>query len=364
MRPKKAQEIVEILESPHEIQKRYLASWLIVCTLPHRDPKTSSYTRINGDCSLSIQTGLTRQGQEIGLPFGSLGRLLLFWLISEAHRTQSRILYLGDTIDGFVRAVGLDPKTGNGKRGDAKRLREQMHRLFACHISFTRTHVNSRGKEGYSWSNMEVAPKGELWWDPKKVNEEHLADSWIELGESLYEAATTNPVPMDFRAICALKQSPMAIDLYLWLTWRIHSLRDGKSVAIPLHGPHGLAQQLGSEYSQPFHFKAALAAGLKAVQQVWPQLSYELSASHLTLYKGVVPVAAVPVMKRRRALGEVQPGDLSVETLVWFQKTHPRIAFVKVWRAYRAFLRREKITPHAIDAHFQDYAEKWVKGEF
>jgi len=91
----------------------------VVCTLPHRDPKEPYYVRTNGDCTLTIQSDMEK-GAYIGLPCGALSRLLLFWLISEAYRTKSRRLFLGETIDGFLRAVGLDSNTGNGKRSDGK----------------------------------------------------------------------------------------------------------------------------------------------------------------------------------------------------------------------------------------------------
>lgn len=358
MRPKKAQQITTITEAPAAVQKGYLASWLVICTLPHRDPKTTLYTRTNGDCTLTVQSG-AEKGQLIGLPYGALARLLLLWLISEANRTKSRRLFLGETIDGFLRAVGLDPKTGGGKRSDMKRLKEQMHRLFRCRISFERDHAG----KGISWLDMDIAPDGELWWDVKNPEQAALFDSWIELGEKLYIAATTSPVPIDFRAICALKHSPMAIDLYAWLTWRVHGMKDGGSAAIPLHGEKGLAAQIGSNYTRPDHFKAALSEGLEAVKLVWPTLNCELSATRLTVRKSPVPIADVPITKKRRAFGQVKAHELLTDTEIEFRNANPRIRLTTVKKAFYAFLEREQIKPHDIDALFRDYAAKWVRGE-
>ena len=44
-------------------------------------------------------------------------------------------------------------------------------------------------------------------------------ESWIELGEKFYEAVTLSSVPVDLRALRALKRSPLALDLYAWLTY-------------------------------------------------------------------------------------------------------------------------------------------------
>ena len=364
MRPKKAQQIATITEAPGEVERGYVAKWLVVCTLPHRDPKRGSYTRKNGDSSLSIQTGLDADGNEIGLPYGALVRLLLFWIISEANRTKSRTLNLGDSINAFLRLVGLDPKTGNGKRGDMKRLREQMNRLFQCRISFKRTESGEQRK-GISWLNMDVAPKGELWWDVHSPEQATLFESYIVLGEEFYNAVTENPAPFDFRALCALKHSPMAIDLYAWLTWRVFAMtKAGETqAAIPLNGADGIAQQFGSNYTRADHFKAALSEGLEAVKQVWPQLDYDLSATRLTIRKSPVPITEVDPLKKRRAFGQVKADELDIDTRIWFQKAHPRIKFPTVWKAYRTFLEREQIKPTSIDKHFKDYAAKWVKGE-
>ncbi|HEX2082195.1 MAG TPA: replication protein RepA, partial [Xanthomonadaceae bacterium] len=80
-----------------------------------------------------------RTNKPIGYPYGVILRLLLFWIVSEAVRTKSRRLELGPSLNQFLRAIGLNPATGRGKRGDATRLREQMDRLFQASISFQYT---------------------------------------------------------------------------------------------------------------------------------------------------------------------------------------------------------------------------------
>jgi hypothetical protein len=367
MRAKKVRQISAIVEAPGEVQKGYLAKWLVVCTFPHREPKEEKYTRINGDYTLNIQSGMDKRGNYLGLPYGAPVRLLLFWIITEANRLKwtgdtSRRIHLGESMSRFVQLVGYDPDTGRGKRGDATRLRDMMKRLFGCRISFIRSETVSEAT-GYSWLNMDVAPKGELWWDVKNPDQASLFDSWIELGEDFYNAVTTNPVPFDFRAMCALKHSPMAIDLYAWLTWRVHAMKEGGSASIPLHGPKGIAAQIGSNYSRTDDFKRAVAEGLEAVKLVWPKLDCELSASRLMVRKSPVPIADIPPVKKRRSFGQVKPDELSVDTVIEFRKANPRINPNTVWKAYRAFLKREEITPRDIDAHFKDYAAKWVRGE-
>jgi hypothetical protein len=81
---------------------------------------------------------------------------------------------------------------------------------------------------------MQVAPEGELWWDPKRPDQTALWRSWIELGEKFFKAITTAPVPSDLRALRALKQSPLALDLYIWASHKAYSAaRHNRSQRVP-----------------------------------------------------------------------------------------------------------------------------------
>lgn len=362
MRPKKAQQITEIQQTPAAIVKGYLANWLIICTLPHSKPDGPIYTRSTNDCTLNMVSGIDQKGGFLGLPYGPIARLLLFWIISEAIRTKSRTLHLGTEINEFLRKMGLDPNTGGGKRSDRAALKRQMPLLFRCRISFDRV-AKTANQTGYSWLDMSVAPKGENWFTIKNPEQGNLFESWIELDEKFYEAITSSPVPIDFRAMVALKHSAMAIDLYALLAWRVHGMSDGMSASIPLHGPKGLAAQIGGNYGRKDHFTAAVRDGLEAVQMVWPSLAYEVSATHLTVSKSPVPIADEPITKKRRSFGQVKANALLSDTEIDFRKANPRVSLTSVKKAFFAFLKREQIEPHDIDALFRDYAAKWLKGE-
>src|SRR5207248_2941646 len=111
----------------------FIARELVQATLPHSDPgDVPEWTRRNGNLTLAIQPGYMNDPREpsrrvcVGFPYGSIPRLLLFWMITEATRTKSRRLELGATLNGFMAELGLNPDTGGGKRSDARRLRDQM----------------------------------------------------------------------------------------------------------------------------------------------------------------------------------------------------------------------------------------------
>jgi hypothetical protein len=272
-----------IRSEPDAAEAAFMARQLVQCTLPHTNPgNVPLWKRTNGGLTLGIQQGYDLQtGNPLGYPFGSIPRLLLFWITTEAVQTKVRRLELGRSLSAFMREIGLDPNTGRGKRGDAPRLREQMRRLFGAHISFEQV-IDEAHRHGQRWLHMHVAPKGELWWDPKQPLQDDLWGSWIELGEDFFTAITSSPVPVDMRALRALKRSPLALDLYAWTSYRAFTVtKKGKPQFIPWAG---LMAQLGTDYTEHKDFKRYAKAALRKVQAVYPGLALTYEQGGLTIH--------------------------------------------------------------------------------
>lgn len=264
---------VEIAQNPvTNKDTAFTATHLVQANLPHSKPKTDTWSRKNGNLTLGIQAGFDfEKNESIGLPYGSLPRLVIVWLVTEAIRSKSRRLELGASLANFMREVGLNPDTGGGKRGDAKRLKEQMEKLFRAKISFSWTQTDDNGREGYKWLDMQVAPKGELWWDIKSPEQGDIFGSWVELGEDFYKAIIANPMPLDIRALIALKQSPLALDLYMLMNYEAYKAnKSNKAHFIPWASLH---EQMGAEYTEIKDFKRKLKIALRKVKAVSPLLS-------------------------------------------------------------------------------------------
>ena len=173
----------EIQLDPDKIKAAFMARQLVQATLPHRNPgdDVPAWSRKNGSLTLTIRPGWdNKKKKTIGYPYGTLPRLLLFWLITEAVRTNSPRIELGKSLANFMEKLGLDSSRG-GKRSDATRLREQMTRLFQSVISF------EQSEDGRTaWLNMQVAPKGMMWWDKKRPKQDMFWESWVQLGEDFF----------------------------------------------------------------------------------------------------------------------------------------------------------------------------------
>lgn len=264
---------VIIRQDPDDVDIAYMARNLIQATLPHKDPhNVPIWQRQNGNLKLVIIPHINRLTLQPEYPFGSLPRLILYWLTTEAVRTNNRRISLGGSLSNFIRDLGLDPRGSGGKRGSAKRVHSQMMRLFMSTISF-------EVAGGNSWLKMEVAAAGNVWWSPNKLNENPIWDGEILLGEAFFRAITDVPVPIDLRALRALKQSPLALDLYSFLSYTSFiASRKGKPRIVPWDA---LAEQMGSEYAILANFRSKALLAINKISVVYPGLRVESSPEKL-----------------------------------------------------------------------------------
>jgi hypothetical protein len=255
----------------------FLARAMVQATLPHRRVEGNEYERRNGAFHLSLMAPA-----KFGLPYGSVPRLLLAWLTTEAVRTRSRELELGDSLSAFMRGLGLSV-TG-GKRGYIRTVKGQMQRLFASTITCTYEDRDRSDELGF-----RITDQSTLWWHPKSPEQAALWRSTVTLSEKFYTEVINRPVPVDMRALRALRQSPLALDLYAWATYRTSYLN--RQTTIPWAA---LAAQFGSDYGRLRDFKAALVAELRKVEIVYPDLRAAPGDDGLTLLPSRPHVPRLP----------------------------------------------------------------------
>ena len=253
----------------------FMARLLALCCLPRTNPgERYRYVRRNGPYTLVMSaTGLNK------LPFGNLPRLLLAWVCTEAVRTQSRELVLGKSLSEFMRTLGIGSDSG-GSRGELTRLRNQMKRLFRCTVSLT--YEDERGDASVSSS---VADRAEFWWSARKPDHPSLWESKIYLSEPFFNEIINHPVPLDLNTLTALKRCSLGLDLYLWLSYRIFSLR------VPLQlSWRQLYRQFGTDPAKASDkriikiFRRQALRELKKIKLAWPDLNYSTVPGLLILY--------------------------------------------------------------------------------
>ncbi|MRK19117.1 replication protein RepA [Pseudomonas sp. JG-B] len=286
----------------------FMARALVIATMPYKDPKADVFKRENGDFRLRIVAGY-----EGGIPYGIYPRLLMSWVTTEAVRTKSPVIELGDSLSFFLRDV-LDIQRGGGKRGSSTRVAEQMKRLFGSLITAQYTGgMEGRGFQlrnvmiaddlTYDGSSLEleddpapalivpgaqpaqaVAPTGgdSHLWTPQDRGSAGKWKSQVVLSDRFYQECVTKPVPIDLRAYKALRGSPLAMDIYTWLTYRM-SYTERRSRPIRWEALMG---QFGSNFTSDralLDFKKGFLKALKLVHIVYPNARFEVADNGLVL---------------------------------------------------------------------------------
>ncbi len=238
----------------------YMGRALVQATMPHKRTPGNEFIRKNGTFTLVMLSP-----SHIGLPYGSIPRLLTAWITTEAVRTKQRKLALGRSLCSFMSKLELVP-TG-GRWGTITHLREQMTRLFSSSISCL--YEDSKQEIGI---NMQVAEEYQLWWEPKMPEQTTLWESTLTLNKKFFDEIINNPVPLDMDVLKALKRSPMALDIYCWMTYRMSYLKKNTEISWVL-----LQAQFGANYAANPQgirdFKRAFLRELRKVNLMYPRLN-------------------------------------------------------------------------------------------
>jgi hypothetical protein len=197
-----------LLDSEAKLTRGFISRAMVLASMPHSEPKDTYFERKNGHYTLAMQAN-----QKIGLPYGSIPRLLFAWITTEAVKTKERTLVLGKSLSDFMRQLDIEP-TG-GKKGTITALNEQMKRLFSTTISCTYS-----DEERDAGLQMLLVDNYDLWWTPKDPGQLGLLNSTITLSEKFFNEVTKSPVVFYMEALKALRKSPMALDIYMWLTYK------------------------------------------------------------------------------------------------------------------------------------------------
>ncbi|MCP4203388.1 MAG: pirin [bacterium] len=249
-----AQHTLSRTTSGSAIDLGFMARAFVQTTLPHKSTDALVFTRRNGRLTLKITAD-----KDFGLPYGRYPRLLLAWMTREACRTKSRRLELGRSLSSFMNEIGLTP-TG-GQSGTIPRLRDQMARLFLSTVSFTDF---DPGAGRLTDDRFTIADKTRLWWSPSGPGDEPFWGSYVILSELGFRALAEKPVPIDMATLRGLR-SPLALDIYCWLTYRNSYLRRPTRIPWP-----ALAEQFGAGYNDRRNFKRKFRAALLQVLMLYP----------------------------------------------------------------------------------------------
>lgn len=256
----------------------FLYSGWAQSALPHKKLADEASWQVRTDyVTLIVQPGLraAQAGDPIpvGVPYGSRARLICIYLQSEALKTNSREVELGRTLHAWLRRLGISI---GGKSMTA--VRDQAERISRCRMTFQ---VKSGNRTGLV--NQNILDTAMF------VDDIDGAGSFIEqakLSEMFFEQLKRHPVPIEEAAISSLSNNSMAIDVYCWLAYRLHSL--DKPTFISWKALHA---QFGTAVGLLRNFRAFFRTTLDLALSVYPEAKVTVEERGLTLIPSRPPVS-------------------------------------------------------------------------
>ncbi len=267
----------------------YLLSLHAHVYLPRKRTAATRHVHANGPYSVLVDAGPlldpgSKEWIDQPLPYGGKPRALLAFVASYAKRHRAREVPLGDSFTDFVRQMA-GSATG-GASGSLTLWRKQFSALAAATI---RVGVAFDGQA--TIRKIDVAEQIEVWF-AREPGQMSLFPSSVTLTGAYYDLIQNHAMPIDWRAFRALQGDPLALDTYLWLTYRLPRVRERGGRLIPWGSLHA---QFGPEYSRLRDFRRYFTRALGKAIKVYPSARVDVAKA------GVVVKSSPPAVARRQS---------------------------------------------------------------
>jgi len=252
-------------------------------SLPHRRIAEPLWMRQGNRTKLLVESGRSSSGSYIGVPYGSVARLILLYLQTEAVRTNNPEIELGRSMRSWMTRMSL----ASGGR-NYQLVAEQAKRISACRLTFLtdltggaeHRHNGAFVQDAISLAGISGADQPSLWQDR------------VRLDQGFWKSLQSHPVPVREEAIRAIGPRSMAIDVYVWLAYRLHSL--GKTTTVSWPAVHA---QFGAGFKAIRQMKPVFADALTLALAVYPEAHVDIERDGLALHPSA---PAVPKSEARR----------------------------------------------------------------
>jgi len=163
-------------------------------------------------------------------------------------------------------------------------VRDQAARLSTCKLTF----YYSAGKGRTGFSNERIVDDGLMMLDDEAEDgrQSNLFVEGVRLSESFYSALRRHPVPIWEPALQHIQNNSMALDLYVWLAYRLHILQRATIV----HWD-ALHNQFGGGFKAQRHFRPTFLSNLRLALATYPDAHVDEQESGVVLHPSRLPMA-------------------------------------------------------------------------
>lgn len=259
-------------QTPEEADELgFMSRLLIMVNLPYRDPGDDRkvWVKQNGKISIVVASAYNKKGISLGIPYGTYPRLILAYLATQAVKTQSPVIHLGKSFRSFLKKLNVHD---GGKQ--YKQMQNQLEKILSASFSWI-----YETEEMQSRTNIQISHQSHLWWTP--IEDPTISSSWdsyIKLNTDFFHEIIRHAVPLDLRVLGILKNSPLGLDLYMFISWRVFNLH--KTVFISWES---LQQQLGGQYADVHEFSRDCRTHISHIQALRPDLNVNFLKGRLCL---------------------------------------------------------------------------------
>lgn len=261
----------------------FAPSLMCSISLPYRTPASRSWERsyAGGRVRLRMDGGVLGNDDgwiEQPVPSGPRARCVLLALCSTAL-VEGPIITTDRSLSSFAKLLGF----GTGGR-DLHALRRQLNALSVVRLSFRR----KLGHESYQL-NGAIFRRLMLSHGSVEEGQVPLWPNQVEFEPEFYRSLVEHAVPIDARSIRALRNNSQALDLLLFLAFRLHYLDE------PLFLTWGnLKGQFGTPGQDHKSWKRRFRTALQKALFVYPRAKAETVPGGVILYPSppLVPARA------------------------------------------------------------------------
>jgi hypothetical protein len=247
-----------------------------MAALPHKKTSETVWQREGGQITLLVESGLDSAKRPIGIPYGSIARMIVLYLQTQAVKTRSREVELGASMNAWLNTMGI---TVGGKTYQI--VREQSRRISRCRLTFFRRTANAELVTNGAFVRDAILPL-----DPDSGAQLPLWQERVRLDEGFYQSLIEHPLPVREAAIRQISNRSMAIDLYVWLAYRLHVLTGPVEIGWP-----AVRRQFGEGYKEMRFFRRDVLAPLLLALAVYPEARVTIDEKRgLTLHPSPPPV--------------------------------------------------------------------------
>lgn len=271
----------------------YIAKELVVLNLPHKKPSAEVWVRQNGNMTLLVQGGhyidpITGKVVKTSIPYGATARMILFYLMSAASFSDTPRVYLGNSFDAFLKAIGATPERRGLKTG-AKAVLNQIYNIIYASTSIQKRVTADDFDIDKGEPNRRLVENYEIWFSKKNADkaQQGLWGSYIELSKELWHSLKKNPIPIDWDIVLKIRKNPTALDFYALLTYESAKAQAaGKGRFIPWAS---LQEQMGSSAESVKKFGVKARAAIRIIQKHYKGLKVSFPNGGLKIEAASLP---------------------------------------------------------------------------